>query len=58
MIKQVRGRMSYTFAICTIVTGVEHSRNSLILDPKKSENYILYIYGLDVPNILKSTCGG
>jgi len=24
-----------------IVTGVEHSRNSL-LDPKKSKNYILY----------------
>ena len=26
-----------------IVTGVEHSRNSL-LDPKKSKNYIYYIY--------------
>jgi hypothetical protein len=37
------GRGKWKVVFETIVTGVEHSRNSL-LDPKKSKNYIYYIY--------------
>ena len=38
-----------------IVTGVEHSRNSL-LDPKKSENYILYTSSMNATHVFHD-CG-